>query len=165
MRLKVNKDLFSKNVKGGKGKGTGSVGGRGKKAAMTLAAGSAITRKKGKKAKGTSGTASRTATSPIALRNLLNEALPSEVAKNMVSPALRYRTGRFANSVRVENLVLGPRGGLHIDYTYQRDPYETFEPGNKQGSTTRDPKKLIGKSIREISVGILGRQPGTLRRT
>ena len=46
-----------------------------------------------------------------------------------------------------------------------RDPYETFEPGNKQGSTTRDPKKLIGKSIREISVGILGRQPGTLRRT
>ena len=83
----------------------------------------------------------------------------------MVSPALRYRTGRFANSVRVENLVLGPRGGLHIDYTYMRDPYETFEPGNKQGSTTRDPKKLIGKSIREISVGILGRQPGTLRRT
>ena len=121
--------------------------------------------KKGKKAKGTSGTASRTATSPIALRNLLNEALPSEVAKNMVSPALRYRTGRFANSVRVENLVLGPRGGLHIDYTYQRDPYETFEPGNKQGSTQRDPRKIIGASIRELAMGILGRQPTTIRRT
>lgn len=165
MRLKVNKDLFNKSVKGGKKRGTGSVGGKGRKAAMAVTAGSAVRRKKGKRAKGTSGTPSRTATSPIALRNLLNEALPSEVAKNMVSPALRYRTGRFANSVRVENLVLGPRGGLHIDYTYMRDPYETFEPGNKQGSTTRDPKKLIGKSIREISVGILGRQPGTLRRT
>ena len=165
MRLKVNKDLFNKNVKGGKNRGKGSVGGKGRKAAMSVTAGSAVRRKKGKKAKGTSGTPSRTAQSPIALRNLLNEALPAEVAKNMVSPALRYRTGRFANSVRVENLVLGPRGGLHIDYTYMRDPYETFEPGNKQGSTTRDPKKLIGKSIREISVGILGRQPGTLRRT
>ncbi len=46
-----------------------------------------------------------------------------------------------------------------------RDPYETFEPGNKQGSTYRDPKKLIGSSIREIATGILGRQPHTIRRT
>ena len=47
---------------------------------------------------------------------------------------------------------------------YMRDPYETFEPGNKQGSTTRDPRKIIGKSIRELSMQIIGRQPSTLRR-
>ena len=82
----------------------------------------------------------------------------------MTSPALQYRTGRFANSTRIENLVVGPRGGIHIDYTYMRAPYETFEPGGKQGSVQRDPRKLIGKSIREISVGILGKQPTTLRR-
>ena len=96
---------------------------------------------------------------------MLNEVLPETVAKNMGSPALNFRTGRFANSARVENLAIGPRGGLHIDYTYMRDPYETFEPGNKQGSVQRDPKKLIGGSIRELALGILGRQPTTLRRT
>ena len=102
--------------------------------------------------------------SPIALRNLLNEALPQMVASKMTSPALRFRTGRFANSARVENITIGPRGGTHVDYTYMRDPYETFEPGNKQGSTTRDPRKIIGASIRELATSILGRQPTTLRR-
>ena len=29
----------------------------------------------------------------------------------------------------------------------------------------RDPRKLIGASIRELAMGILGRQPTTLRRT
>ena len=105
-----------------------------------------------------------TTQSPIALRNLLNEALPPLVAQKMTSPALQFRTGRFANSARVENVAFGSRGGLHIDYTYMRDPYETFEPGNKQGSTTRDPRKIIGKSIRELSMQIIGRQPSTLRR-
>jgi hypothetical protein len=102
--------------------------------------------------------------SPIVLRNLLNEALPQMVASKMTSPALRFRTGRFANSARVESLDVGPRGGIGIDYTYQRDPYETFEPGNKQGSTQRDPRKIIGASIRELATGILGRQPSTIRR-
>ena len=86
------------------------------------------------------------------------------VASKMTSPALRFRTGRFANSARVENVDVGPRGGIGIDYTYMRDPYETFEPGNKMGSTTRDPRKIIGASIRELATSILGRQPSTLRR-
>ena len=46
----------------------------------------------------------------------------------------------------------------------QENPYETFEPGNKQGSTQRDPRKIIGASIRELAMGILGRQPTTIRR-
>ena len=80
-------------------------------------------------------------------------------------PTLQYRTGRFANSARVEKVTVGPRGGIGIDYTYMRNPYETFEPGNKQGSTYRDPKRLIGQSIREIATGILGRAPHSIRRT
>jgi len=109
---------------------------------------------------------SKTAQSPIALRNLLNEVLPQQVAKNMTGPpTLQFRTGRFANSARVEMVNMGPRGGIHIDYTYLRDPYETFEPGNKQGSTYRDPKRIIGKSIRDVALGILGKQPTTMRRT
>ena len=98
------------------------------------------------------------------LRNLLNEALPQMVASKMTSPALRFRTGRFANSARVENVNMGPRGGVHIDYTYMRNPYETFEPGGKQGSTQRDPRKIIGASIRELAMGLLGRQPTSIRR-
>jgi hypothetical protein len=107
---------------------------------------------------------SKTMESPIALRNILNEALPEMVASKMTQPALQYRTGRFANSTRVENVNIGPRGGLHIDYTYMRNPYETFEPGGKQGSIQRDPRKLIGGTIRELAQGIIGRKMIPTRR-
>jgi len=87
---------------------------------------------------------------PLALRNLINSVLPQMVAMKMQPPALRYRTGRFANSARVTQVMQGPRGGLQADYTYMRNPYETFEPGGDMGSTQRDPRKIIGESIREI---------------
>ena len=45
-----------------------------------------------------------------------------------------------------------------------RNPYETFEPGNKQGSVQRDPRKIIGASIRELAMAILGKQPTQVRR-
>ena len=88
--------------------------------------------------------------SPIALKNLINSVLPQMVAIKMQPPALRYRTGRFANSARVTQVMQGPRGGLQADYTYMRDPYGTFEPGGKMGSVQRDPRKIIGQTIREI---------------
>jgi len=87
---------------------------------------------------------------PLALRNLINSVLPQMVAMKMQPPALRFRTGRFANSARVTQVMQGPRGGLQADYTYMRTPYETFEPGGDMGSTQRDPRKIIGESIREI---------------
>jgi hypothetical protein len=86
----------------------------------------------------------------MALKNILNAVLPAQVAMSMTAPALRFRTGRLANSAEVTNVNRGPRGGLGIDYTYMRDPYETFEPGNKQGSTLRDPRRLIGGTIRKL---------------
>ena len=95
--------------------------------------------------------------SPLALRELLNQALPQVVAQNMVAPRLRYRTGRFANSVRVDNVTQGPRGGnTMIEASYMNDPYETFAPGGKKYTPQRNPEKLIKKSIREIAVGIIG---------
>jgi hypothetical protein len=42
-------------------------------------------------------------------------------------------------------------------YRYQKNPYQTFEPGYRQGSPkTRDPKLLIAGSIREIAATVVG---------
>jgi hypothetical protein len=93
---------------------------------------------------------------PLALEALLNDFLPKVVASKMTSPALNFRTGRFAASAQVQDVMVGPRGGLNVNYTYMRDPYETFEPGNAMGSTQRDPRKIIGESVREIAQSIIG---------
>jgi len=100
-------------------------------------------------------------TNPMALRNLLNEILPITVAQNMVAPALQYRTGRFANSVRVDNITQGPRGGnTMIETSYRNDPYETFAPGGKKYTQQRDPERLIKRSVRQIASGLIGARFG-----
>ena len=164
-RLKVNKKLLAqaKQAKGKK-KNIGSFDLGQVVKTQVISASKAKKKSVRKRPNGNKRDVSRTGQSPIALRNLLNEMLPQMVASKMTQPALQFRTGRFANSARVENVNIGPRGGMDIDYTYMRNPYETFEPGNKQGSTQRDPRKIIGASIRELAMGILGRQPTTIRR-
>ena len=164
MRFKVNKALLKKAQKAsGKKKSSTKRKRKATKAKAKLVGAAAGSRRKPKKS-AEQRAEGVTQPSPIALRNILNEMLPEMVASKMTSPALQFRTGRFANSARVENVNMGPRGGVHIDYTYMRNPYETFEPGNKQGSTQRDPRKIIGASIRELAVGLLGRQPTSIRR-
>lgn len=69
----------------------------------------------------------------------------------MMPPALQYQTGRFASSVRVTDITQTAKGFPSIGYTYMRNPYETFEVGNRQGTIDRDPRRLIDKSIREIA--------------
>ena len=64
----------------------------------------------------------------------------------MGQPALTNRTGRFASSVRATDMIMTPKGYPSIGYTYQRDPYETFE-----SDTGYDPRKLIDRSMREIA--------------
>ena len=65
---------------------------------------------------------------------------------------LNYRTGRFAASAKVERLSQSREGMISAFYSYMKNPYQTFEPGFAQGSPqSRDPKLLIGKSIREIA--------------
>jgi len=154
MRFKINKQLVKEaNYKDKqKGKKSGVNLQKSKKTRVKT-----ISPKVGKgKIRTRSDQSMRTADNPLALEALLNELLPRVVASKMTSPALNYRTGRFANSARVEDVMVGPRGGLAINYTYMRDPYETFEPGNAQGSVQRDPRKILGESVREVAQSIIG---------
>lgn len=65
---------------------------------------------------------------------------------------LNYRTGRFAASAKVETMSENRQGMITAFYRYMKNPYQTFEPGFKQGTPkTRDPRLLISQSIREIA--------------
>lgn len=90
------------------------------------------------------------------LQNLINQHLQSVVSANMGNgtqrSVLNYRTGRFAESVKVERMSESREGMITAFYSYMKNPYQTFEPGFRQGTPkTRDPKLLIAKSIREIA--------------
>jgi hypothetical protein len=91
------------------------------------------------------------ASAPLYLIGVMNEQLPRVIQKNMDAPALENRTGRFASSVRVTDVAMTAGGFPSIGYTYMKGPYQTFEPGFRQGSVERDPRRLIDKSMREIA--------------
>jgi hypothetical protein len=90
------------------------------------------------------------------LQNLINLSLAQRIKENMGDGSrrdiLNLRTGRFAESVKVERMSVSREGMITAFYTYMKNPYQTFEPGFRQGSPqTRNPKLLISKSIREIA--------------
>lgn len=92
----------------------------------------------------------------ISLQNLINQNLQSAISANMGDGTskgiLNYRTGRFAASAAVQRMSQSREGMITAFYSYMRNPYQTFEPGYNQGKpTSRDPKLLIAKSIREIA--------------
>lgn len=102
--------------------------------------------------------AGRVEPSFISLIGIINEKLPRTVIQNMGDPRLNNRTGRFAQSVRITDVARTSQGYPSIGYTYQKNPYQTFEMGQKQGSIDLDPRRLIDVSIREIATGMaLGR--------
>ena len=82
---------------------------------------------------------------------MLNHRLPQTVEKNMGPPRLTNQTGRFANSTRITDIGVTTQGFPSVGYTYDKNPYQTFEVGYKQGSQDLDPRKLIDASIREIA--------------
>lgn len=92
---------------------------------------------------------------------LINEKLPETLAKNMKEPRLVNRTGRFANSVKIMEVVETRDGHASFGYMYQKEPYQVFEPGRGAApwaTADRDPRKLIDASIREIAANLaLGR--------
>lgn len=88
---------------------------------------------------------------PMHLLGVFNKNLPDVVRANMGAPALENVTGRFAESVRVTDVATTPHGFPSFGYTYQRDPYQTFEPGGEMGTFERDPRRLIDQSMREIA--------------
>ena len=166
MRFKENKNLIAQMEKAIKDKASGrtkhKAKGKHKAKNNTLAkAGIAGGRYRSKKK---SRVDQAVGQNPLALATLINRALPEVVASKMTSPALNYRTGRFSRSAEVKNISVGPRGGTAVEYTYMKDPYQTFEPGFAMGSTQRDPRKIIGESIREIAQGIVGNKFLTTRR-
>jgi len=94
--------------------------------------------------------------SPITVQNILNANISARVVHNMGDPALNYRTGRFSNSVEVQRVTLTRGGRITAFYNYMKNPYQTFERGFAQGSFSRDPRRLISKSIREIASELFG---------
>ena len=127
-----------------KSKGTGS------KTGSNVAVTAATIRQRKKKAQSKSSAAAQ----PLQLIGLINQKLPETVRKNMDSPSLQNRTGRFADSVVVTDIVQTPKGYPSIGYSYQRDPYQVFEDGigaPPWANGNRDPRDLIDKSIREIA--------------
>lgn len=97
------------------------------------------------------------------LKATLNRRLPAEVRRNMGRPALINRTGRFSDSVQITSLRQAQKT-IVGEYTYQLDPYSTFENnGSRQWPTGYNPKPLITKSIRNLAAGYVENK-FTLRR-
>jgi hypothetical protein len=160
MRYKVNKRAALQNVKPRKksNKGKFSNKTKGTRIATGMIAGKSKAKKAGVSRK------VQNQKSALGLKELINAALPEAMLLKMHPPALRNRTGRFRNSAEVTNVTMGPRGGTQIDYTYMKDPYQTFEPGGAMGSVNRDPRRLIGGTVREIAQQITGNKFITTRR-
>jgi len=95
-------------------------------------------------------------TNLTSLQVLLQSAIADTIKKNMGKgnrrDILNLRSGRFAESVKIQSISRGRSGMLSVYYNYMRYPYATFSAGGKQSNPrTRDPKLLISGSIREIA--------------
>jgi hypothetical protein len=89
----------------------------------------------------------------LQLLPIINSRLTETVAKNMNSPRLNFRTGRFAQSARVVNVEQTRQGLPSFVFDYERDPYDVFDRtlGRSPWNTPqRDPRALVDQSIREI---------------
>jgi len=87
---------------------------------------------------------------------LINQQLQDVISANMGDGknrnVLNYRTGRFASTVKVEQISSSKEGMISAFYSYMKNPYATFSSGGRQSAPkSRDPKLLISKSIREIA--------------
>ena len=96
----------------------------------------------------------------VPLQRLLDATLVQRIKDNMGTgnrrDILNLRTGRFAESVKVENLSQSREGMITAFYSYMRNPYATFSQGGRQESPkTRDPKLLISQSIRQIGAAVV----------
>lgn len=91
----------------------------------------------------------------VKILSVLKKDIQDRVLSNMGAPALQNRTGRFVGGIQIVDATLTPQGHPSIGYTYQKNPYQTFERGFAQGNTERDPRDLIDKSIREIATTIV----------
>ena len=95
-------------------------------------------------------------TNLLSLTNLINSQLQDVISANMgngsAKNVLNYRSGRFASTVKAENVTMSREGMITVFYSYMKNPYATFSEGGRQAyPRTRDPKLLISQSIRDIA--------------
>lgn len=94
------------------------------------------------------------AISPFSYMAMINKKLSQTVRKNMGPPGFQNQSGRFANSVKVQDVNMTKQGHPSFGYTYAKNPYQVFEVGEGAApwaTSQRDPRKLIDKSIREVA--------------
>lgn len=102
--------------------------------------------------KRTSRTLPKQNKSPINIVAMLNAKLPEEIRSRMTYPRLRNRTGRFSESVKVLSQDPTTKGFTSFAYTYQKTPYQLFEPGRSRLATPeRNPRTIIDESIRYLA--------------
>lgn len=94
-------------------------------------------------------------TSVVSIEALIRMSLYETIKKNMVEPALVFRSGRFAASVQLQKLNAQRDGSLVAFLTYMKYPYGTYEPGFAHGSVERSPTLLIDRSVREIAAKLI----------
>lgn len=92
----------------------------------------------------------------VNLLAILNSQIQDVVSANMGDGSrkdiLNYRSGRFASTVNIDHLTMSRDGLISVFYSYMKNPYATFSAGgNQDRPKTRDPKLLIGQSIRDIA--------------
>ena len=88
----------------------------------------------------------------ILLKGLINKTVAKNMGDGRRRDVLNYRTGRFADSVKIDRLTRSRAGTISVFYDYMKYPYATFSEGGVQSSPrSRDPKLLISSSIREIA--------------
>jgi hypothetical protein len=92
----------------------------------------------------------------VQLQNLINDSLVDRIKQNMGKGTdrkiLNLRTGRLAESVKVERMSESREGMITAFYSYMKNPYATFSKGGRQENPpSRDPKLLIARSIRDIA--------------
>ena len=161
MRFKANRALMNK--KRGKKQTTAQFKESFAKTVQSSIIKKATTKSVSRKNKRYNRNTTNSTTSLAALMQIVNAQLPRFLKRNMTPPRLQYRgkgnpsrpfAGPFNTGVEVTSLTdsKSNAGGLNVNYTYEKYPYQTFEPGFEQGSTLRDPRELIKTSIRQIMI-------------
>lgn len=91
----------------------------------------------------------------IRLHTLINLRLHDQIRQNMgkgrSKNVLNYRTGRFAKSAKADAVIQSRQDRIDVYYSYQRYPYDTFAPGGRLFKPGRNPRSIIGKSIRQLA--------------
>lgn len=92
-------------------------------------------------------------TSKSLILSTINKMLALQVKKHMYAPRLVYRTGRFANSVKILDIEESKNNNLTFIYSWQRSPYSVFSKyyGKQPWQTpARDPDDLSVLAISEL---------------